>query len=121
MEALPDVAREALFQQFHAHNSLTVGGPADRFTYEQARDAEERGYIQWREDELQLVDPRTANPDVEAAVSALRSVREIAFGGSSLASRSTAGEWIRPWLKQQFDITDPTFEIRPTWDALGLL
>lgn len=121
MQELPAIAREALYQQFHDKRPLTVGGQLDRFKYYDASQNEQRGWVEWFEGEEQAVTPRKAKPEVEDADAALRSVREQVFNGTSLDARSEAGVWIKPFLREKYGITDPTFEIKDTWEKLGLL
>jgi hypothetical protein len=121
MGELPAVVREGLFQYHHDGRPLTVGGIKDRYSVDEARKWVEHGYLTWVEDEPQMVTPRTAAPEVDEADSAVGSVREMVFGGASWDSRAEAGPWIRPLLKEEFGIADPTFELRPVWEALGFL
>jgi hypothetical protein len=121
MEALPAIVREGMFQDYHAGQPLTVGGYGDPFGVAIAREAVEQGYLTWREDEEQVATVRFVQPEVEAAAYALSNVRELVFEGSSYESRAEAPAWVRPFLKDTFGITDPTFELRPTWEAFGFL
>lgn len=121
MSRLPAIACEAIFRHFLDGQPLTVGGQLDRFSVHVATQNVEQGYVDWFEDEAQAVTARKAQPDVDAAFSALTRVREAAFDGISMNARSEAGDWIKPFLKEKYDITDPTFELRPTWEKLGFL
>jgi hypothetical protein len=121
MQDLPPIVREALFQQYHDARPLTVGGYSDTFSTDVARQNVEQGYLTWIEDSEQMVTPRTDQPTVDDADSSLRSLRETVFEGVSWDSRAEAPTWIRPLLKDAFGIADPTFELRPTWEALELL
>ncbi len=118
---LPPIAVEALFQFFHSGHPLTVGGESDRFPVETARRYEEEGYLSLVEDQEQAVTPRREHPDVGAAESALEQVRELVFDGVSFNSQAVAGDWAKPLLKEKYGISDPTFELRPAWEALGFL
>lgn len=118
---LPDIVREALFQHFHSGNPLTVGGMEDRFTLDVAQRNVELGYLAWVEDEQQLVTIRRSNPDIDEALGALKWVREVVFEGVSYEGEAKAQNWAKPLLKNRFGITDPTFELRPVWEALGFL
>jgi hypothetical protein len=121
LKELPDIVRESLFQYYHDGRPVTVGGLTDRFATDTARVNVEQGYLSWVEDEPQTVTPRHQQPQVDNAESALRSVRDIVFSGQSFESRSEAADWIRPLLKDKYGIQDPTFELRPVWQALGFL
>lgn len=118
---LPVIAREALFQQYHDGQPLTVGGYQDRFPVHVAQTHVEQGWLTRVEDAEQMVTPRTIKPEVDAADSALRRVREIVFDASSSDSTADAPAWARPFLKDEYGITDPKFELRPVWEALDLL
>lgn len=118
---LPPVVREALFQYMRSKAPLTVGGERDRFPIADAIRNEEDGYVTWVEDEPQMVTPRTAHPQVEAAFAALQEVRSAVFGGDSLVSRARAAPWAQLLLRDEFDVEDPEFELRPVWVQLGFL
>jgi len=121
MHELPSIAAEALFQFFHSGDPLTVGGPSDLFPIETARKFEEQGYLSLVEDQAQAVTPRREQPIVAVAESALEQVREIVFSGASFNSRARASDWAKPILKEKYGVDDPTFELRPVWEALGFL
>lgn len=121
MKLLPNIAREALFQYFHGRNTLTVGGSGDSYSLEDARRYEEKGYLQWVEDVEQEATIRRDQPEVEEAVAALRQVREFVFDGLNYEGEAKAEDWVKPMLKSSYGITDPTFELRPVWEALGFL
>ena len=119
--ALPPVVREALFLHFHDAQPLSVSPFDNPRQLELAREAVEVGYLKWEEDDDRLVTIRREQPEVEDAVQALYAVREVVFAGETYEHRARAGEWIRPVLKEQFGITDPTFELRPAWENFGFL
>jgi hypothetical protein len=80
-----------LFQKYHDGRALTVGGYADEFSLDTARLQEERGLVQWVEDEPQQGWPRVEHPDVGETDDALARVREAAFdGGRRTADRRRA-------------------------------
>lgn len=121
MDELPRIVKEAMFQHYHDGRSLTVGGAEDTFPVGQARKEVEQGYLSWVEDEPQTVTARWSQPDVDKAKDALNAVRESVFDGTSFHARSDAGDWIAPYLKEKYELDDPTFELRPVWEALGFI
>lgn len=118
---LPWIAREALYQYFHARRPVTVGGAADTFTLPDAQWAVEHGFLYWADDEPQALTLRHEQPAIAEAEAALRRVRQFVFDGEAQDEEARAGEWVRPLLKEDFGISDPTFELRPVWQALGFL
>jgi hypothetical protein len=121
MRLLPPIAREALFQYFHNAQPLTVGGVLDRYALEDAIRSEENGYLNWVEDVEQTISPRHDHPRVDAAMTALQRVRNLAFGGVSWESRAQAAPWARLLLRDEYEIEDPEFELRPVWVQLRLI
>ena len=83
--------------------------------------AEENGYLSWVEDVEQTVSARQPNPRVGAAAEALHQARRLAFGGVSWESRAHAAPWARAFLREEYGIDDPEFELRPVWVELGFL
>lgn len=118
---VPKIVREALYQYFHDRRPLTVGGSGDAFTVLDAKAAVEHGYLDWDDDQPQALTLRHEQPTVAEVESALRSVRQSVFNGVVFEGKAEAGEWVRPLLKDRYEIADPTFELRPVWHALGLL
>lgn len=118
---LPAIVREALYQYFHDRQPLTVGGTGDLFTIFDAKSAVEHGYLQWDDDAPQALTIRHEQPVVAEVEVALQRVRQFAFDGVAFEDKAEAGEWIRPLLKDRYAIADPTFELRPVWQALGFL
>jgi len=121
MSVLPEIARETIFQYLRTKAPLTVGGEGDRFAIDVAIRAEEAGYINWVEDEDQMITPRAAHPRVGAALSALQDVRAVVFGGDSMTSRARAAPWAQLLLHDEYGIDDAEFELRPLWVQLGFL
>jgi hypothetical protein len=118
---VPKIIREALYQYFHDRRALTVGGSEDAFTIFDAKAAVEHGYLNWDDDQSQALTLRHEQPAIADIETALKRIRQFVFGGVVFEGKAEAGEWIRPLLKERYAITDPTFELRPVWQALGFL
>jgi hypothetical protein len=121
MEDVPDIVRDALFRHFQAKQPLTLGGSADDWNVADAQTAVDDGWLDPEPDGSAAVWPRFAKPELEMAKAALTDVRKRAFDGDSFSTSATAGSWMRPVLRERYEIDDPKFELRPTWESLGLL
>jgi TIR domain len=118
---LPAIAREALFQYFHDRQPLTVGGSHDRYSMTDGKWADEHGYLVWSDDQPQALTVRHDQPEIEECEVALGTVRRTVFDGSPFIGVAKAGEWARPFLNERYGVSDPTFELRPVWEALRFL
>lgn len=117
----PQIVRECLFQYFHDQRALTAGGYDDTYSVDEARRWVEHGYLKWEEDEDQRLTLRRDQPEIDEAVASLRQVDEMVFDSSFFDGTSKAGDWIKPFLKSKYGISDPTFQLRPVWEALDSL
>lgn len=117
--ALPPLAQEALFRKLVDGGAVEIGD-FGRFNSTDAQDVVDAGFVNWAEDDTRAVELRYEQPDVATAVSAFHAVRERIFS-DGWGSRSEAGDWIKGFLRTEYGVTDPVFEIKDTWEKLGFL
>jgi hypothetical protein len=124
MRALPEVVREALFQEYFDNSPLIVNtgwGGEHRFSIEQARAAQESRLLEAEDDDVPAFTVRDAHPDIARANEALKQVLRDAFDASRYARDAELDDWARPFFIREYDIENLRFASRPMWDALGFL
>lgn len=120
MQHLPAVVREAIFQDAFDRNPLVVSGWGDKlFTLDEARAAEEDGYLEVEDYEGPTFVARTGKRPVAKAMHAVKEARGLACDDAQYGT--TMSDWMIDALTDDYDLDDEAFVTRSNWKAFGFL
>ena len=111
---------EAIFQHYFDGAGVVVSGFDSRFSFEDAREAAENGYVEQEDADKPVFVPRWGHRRLGGADAAVRAARELVTERGLYGAEATL-DWLMPGLEEEYGLEGDGFALRTTWTAFGFL